>query len=83
MIMLSDAFVPERRDPARREGPARPVLLPQQPRIARDMCGGNGIVDEYHVFWHMVNLETVNIYEGTHDVHALILGRAQTGPAAF
>ena len=52
-------------------------------RTARDMHGGNGIVDEYHVIRHMVNLETVNTYEGTHDVHALILGRAQTGIAAF
>jgi glutaryl-CoA dehydrogenase len=52
-------------------------------RVARDMHGGNGIVDEYHVIRHMVNLETVNTYEGTHDVHALILGRAQTGLAAF
>lgn len=47
-------------------------------RLARDMHGGNGIVDEYHVIRHMVNLETVNTYEGAHDVHALILGRAQT-----
>jgi glutaryl-CoA dehydrogenase len=52
-------------------------------RMARDMHGGNGISDEYPVFRHMVNLETVNTYEGTHDVHALILGRAQTGIAAF
>jgi glutaryl-CoA dehydrogenase len=52
-------------------------------RMARDMHGGNGIVDEYHVIRHMLNLETVNTYEGTHDVHALILGRAQTGLAAF
>jgi glutaryl-CoA dehydrogenase len=52
-------------------------------RTARDMHGGNGISDEYPVFRHMVNLETVNTYEGTHDVHALILGRAQTGIAAF
>ena len=52
-------------------------------RLARDMHGGNGIVDEYHVIRHMMNLETVNTYEGTHDVHALILGRAQTGFAAF
>jgi glutaryl-CoA dehydrogenase len=52
-------------------------------RMARDMHGGNGIVDEYHVIRHMVNLETVNTYEGTHDVHALILGRAQTGLNAF
>jgi glutaryl-CoA dehydrogenase len=52
-------------------------------RLARDMHGGNGISEEYHVIRHMVNLETVNTYEGTHDVHALILGRAQTGIQAF
>jgi glutaryl-CoA dehydrogenase len=52
-------------------------------RTARDMHGGNGIVDEFHVIRHVLNLETVNTYEGTHDVHALILGRAQTGIAAF
>jgi glutaryl-CoA dehydrogenase len=52
-------------------------------RAARDMHGGNGIHDEYHVIRHMINLETVNTYEGTHDVHALILGRAQTGLQAF
>jgi glutaryl-CoA dehydrogenase len=52
-------------------------------RVARDMHGGNGIADEYHVIRHMLNLETVNTYEGAHDVHALILGRAQTGIAAF
>jgi glutaryl-CoA dehydrogenase len=52
-------------------------------RNARDMHGGNGISDEYHVIRHMVYLETVNTYEGTHDVHALILGRAQTGLQAF
>ena len=48
-------------------------------RTARDMHGGNGIADEYHVIRHVMNLEAVNTYEGTHDVHALILGRAQTG----
>jgi glutaryl-CoA dehydrogenase len=52
-------------------------------RLARDMHGGNGISDEYHVIRHMMNLEAVNTYEGTHDIHALILGRAQTGIAAF
>jgi glutaryl-CoA dehydrogenase len=52
-------------------------------RMARDMHGGNGIVDEFGVLRHAVNLETVNTYEGTHDVHALILGRAQTGIQAF
>ena len=52
-------------------------------REARDLHGGNGIVDEYHVIRHMLNLETVNTYEGTHDVHALLLGRGITGIAAF
>jgi glutaryl-CoA dehydrogenase len=52
-------------------------------RMARDMHGGNGISDEYHVIRHAMNLETVNTYEGTHDIHALILGRAQTGLQAF
>lgn len=52
-------------------------------RTARDMLGGNGISDEYHVIRHMTNLEAVNTYEGTHDVHALILGRAMTGHQAF
>jgi glutaryl-CoA dehydrogenase len=52
-------------------------------RMARDMHGGNGVSDEYHVIRHMMNLEAVNTYEGTHDIHALILGRAQTGIAAF
>ncbi|MCG8382629.1 MAG: acyl-CoA dehydrogenase [Gammaproteobacteria bacterium] len=52
-------------------------------RTARDMHGGNGISDEFHVIRHMMNLEAVNTYEGTHDVHALILGRAQTGLQAF
>ena len=52
-------------------------------RMARDMHGGNGIVDEFHVIRHMMNLETVTTYDGTHDIHALILGRAHTGIAAF
>jgi glutaryl-CoA dehydrogenase len=52
-------------------------------RVARDMHGGNGVSDEYHVIRHVMNLEAVNTYEGTHDVHALILGRAQTGLNAF
>ena len=52
-------------------------------RVARDMLGGNGISDEYHVIRHMMNLEAVNTYEGTHDIHALILGRAQTNIQAF
>jgi len=52
-------------------------------RTARDMLGGNGIVDEYHIIRHMMNLETVNTYEGTHDIHSLILGRGITGLEAF
>ena len=52
-------------------------------RVARDMHGANGVSDEYHVIRHVMNLEAVNTYEGTHDVHALILGRAQTGSQAF
>jgi glutaryl-CoA dehydrogenase len=52
-------------------------------RVARDMHGGNGISDEFGVARHLVNLEVVNTYEGTHDIHALILGRAQTGIQAF
>jgi glutaryl-CoA dehydrogenase len=52
-------------------------------RVARDMHGGNGVADEYHVIRHLMNLEAVNTYEGTHDIHALILGRAQTGIQAF
>jgi glutaryl-CoA dehydrogenase len=52
-------------------------------RIARDMLGANGVSDEYHIIRHMMNLESVNTYEGTHDIHTLILGRAQTGISAF
>ncbi|MEQ9125813.1 MAG: acyl-CoA dehydrogenase family protein, partial [Alphaproteobacteria bacterium] len=52
-------------------------------RVARDMHGGNGVSDEYHVIRHMMNLEAVNTYEGTHDIHALILGRAINGIQAF
>ena len=52
-------------------------------RMSRDMHGANGIIDDYHVIRHMLNLESVNTYEGTHDMHALILGRAQTGIQAF
>ena len=52
-------------------------------RVARDIHGGNGISDEFHVIRHMLNLETVNTLEGTADIHALVLGRAQTGISAF
>ena len=59
------------------------TLVVDVARLARDMLGGNGISDEFGVIRHMVNLEVVNTYEGTHDIHALILGREQTGIAAF
>ena len=52
-------------------------------RMARDMHGGNGVIDEYHVVRHSMNLEAVNTYEGTHDIHALSLGNLQTNIAAF
>ena len=52
-------------------------------RVARDIHGGNGVNDEFHVIRHCMNLESVNTYEGTHDIHALILGRSQTGIPAF
>jgi glutaryl-CoA dehydrogenase len=52
-------------------------------RTARDLLGGNGISDEYHIMRHMMNLEAVNTYEGTHDIHGLILGKAITGHSAF
>jgi len=52
-------------------------------RLARDMHGGNGITEEFHVMRVLCNMETINTYEGTHDIHALVLGRAQTGIQAF
>ena len=52
-------------------------------RACRDMLGGNGIADEYHIIRHVMNLEAVNTYEGTHDIHALIIGRGITGLQAF
>ncbi len=78
----------------REEGRATPEMLSlikrnstgkalEVARLARDMLGGNGISDEYHVIRHLLNLETVNTLEGTHDIHALVLGRAQTGIGAF
>ena len=65
------------------DGEVKPENALEIARTARDMHGGNGIQEEYHVMRHAQNLETVNTYEGTHDVHALILGRAQTGLQAF
>ncbi len=74
------AFVPEAISLMKRNNCGKALAIARE---ARDIHGGNGITDEYHVIRHMVNLETVNTYEGTHDVHALILGRAQTGIQAF
>ncbi len=74
------AFIPEAISLMKRNNCGKALDIA---RASRDIHGGNGISDEYHVIRHMVNLETVNTYEGTHDVHALILGRAQTGLQAF
>ena len=79
-LMDEDRAVPEMISLIKRNSCGKALEIA---RAARDMHGGNGIHDEYHVIRHMVNLEAVNTYEGTHDVHALILGRAQTGLQAF
>jgi glutaryl-CoA dehydrogenase len=79
-LMDEGRFAPEMISIVKRNNVGRALDIA---RAARDMHGGNGISEEYHVIRHMVNLETVNTYEGTHDVHALILGRAITGIPAF
>ena len=79
-LMDKGAFAPEMISIVKRNNVGKALDIA---RMARDMHGGNGISGEYQVIRHMVNLETVNTYEGTHDVHALILGRAITGIAAF
>ena len=79
-LMDEDKYAPEMISFVKRNSCGKSLEVA---RTARDMLGGNGIADEYHVIRHMMNLEAVNTYEGTHDVHALILGRAQTGLAAF
>lgn len=79
-LMDEGAFVPEMISLIKRNNVGKALEVA---RMARDMHGGNGISGEFQVIRHMVNLETVNTYEGTHDVHALILGRAITGIAAF
>ena len=79
-MMDEDALPPEAISIIKRNNCGKALEIA---RVARDMHGGNGISDEFHVMRHMVNLEVVNTYEGTHDVHALILGRAQTGLQAF
>jgi len=79
-LMDEDRAAPEMVSLIKRNNAGKALEIARQ---ARDMHGGNGIADEFHVMRHMINLETVNTYEGTHDVHALILGRAQTGIQAF
>ncbi|MEO1253179.1 MAG: acyl-CoA dehydrogenase [Pseudomonadota bacterium] len=79
-LLDSGAYVPEAISLMKRNNCGKALEIA---RLARDVHGGNGISDEYHVLRHAVNLETVNTYEGTHDIHALILGRAMTGLQAF
>jgi glutaryl-CoA dehydrogenase len=79
-LMTRASFAPEMISLVKRNNCGKALDIA---RMARDMHGGNGIQEEYHVMRHAQNLETVNTYEGTHDVHALILGRAQTGMQAF
>ncbi len=79
-LLDSGAYVPEAISMMKRNNCGKALEIA---RVARDVHGGNGISDEYHVLRHAVNLETVNTYEGTHDIHALILGRAMTGLQAF
>jgi glutaryl-CoA dehydrogenase len=79
-LMDEGAFAPEMISLVKRNNVGKALEIA---RVARDMHGGNGISEEYQVIRHMLNLETVNTYEGTADVHALILGRAITGIAAF
>lgn len=79
-LMDEESFAPEMISLIKRNNCGKALDIA---RTARDMHGGNGIADEFHVMRHMCNLESVNTYEGTHDIHALILGRAQTGLQAF
>jgi glutaryl-CoA dehydrogenase len=79
-LMDEDRFAPEMISIVKRNNVGKALDIA---RAARDMHGGNGISGEYHVMRHLMNLETVNTYEGAHDVHALIIGRAMTGIAAF
>ena len=72
----NDKLAPEMISMVKRNNTGKALQIARE---ARDILGANGIVDEYHIFRHLANLETVNTYEGTHDVHALILGRAITG----
>jgi glutaryl-CoA dehydrogenase len=79
-LLDQGAFVPEAISMMKRNNCGKALAIARE---ARDMHGGAGITGEHHVMRHLMNLETVNTYEGAHDVHALILGRAITGHAAF
>jgi len=79
-LIDEDRYAPEMISLVKRNSAGKALEIA---RIARDMHGGNGVADEYHIIRHVMNLESVNTYEGTHDIHALILGRAITGIAAF
>ncbi|PSN40644.1 Glutaryl-CoA dehydrogenase [Blattella germanica] len=78
--IVSDWITPEMISILKRNSSGKALDIARQ---ARDMLGGNGISDEYHIIRHVLNLEAVNTYEGTHDIHALVLGRAITGISAF
>src|SRR5439155_1744210 len=82
-VVMDGVFCPEENAFPEVRGLKGPFTCLDSARVARDMLGGNGISDEFGVIRHVVNLEVVNTYEGTHDIHALILGRAQTGIQAF
>ena len=79
-LMDEDKMIPEMISLVKRNNCGKALDIA---RAARDMHGGNGVIDEYHVIRHTMNLEAVNTYEGTHDVHSLILGNFQTGISAF
>ena len=79
-LMDEDKMIPEMISLVKRNNCGKALDIA---RNARDMHGGNGVIDEYHVIRHTMNLEAVNTYEGTHDVHSLILGNFQTGISAF
>ena len=82
---MADAgkLIPEAVSLMKRNNCGKALNIARVARVARDMLGGNGISDEYNVIRHMLNLEAVNTYEGTHDIHALVLGHSQTGIQAF
>ena len=82
-VFMEDVFIPDDHVLPLAQSFRGPFTCLNIARMARDMHGGNGVIDEYHVVRHSMNLEAVNTYEGTHDLHALILGNFQTGIASF